>query len=383
MGRFSIVAGVDLGSSTFRVYAGVFDRAGRLKRSALGRARSQGVSRGMVTDLGAASRSLMRARDAAAEQLGWAIQSAWVGVSGGRVASCRAEGRVSVVGQGHEIGELDMQRALIAAEIQSVAQEREALHVIPTAYAVDGHWGVQDPIGMFGHELWVRAEVMTSDLVHTQNLLRAVRQANLKVEGLVVTSLAAASSILTLSEKLQGVVFIDIGFDCTDVIAIREGHPVVSFTVPIAGSLFDRDLSYGLRVAPDQAEQMRKAGGVEAHDGAALMTMIIRARAEEVFEYVLSGLGRFRAHSAVLTGGLSRSVGIREAAERVLGIPCRVTDPRAELDVEVDVADLAAWSIFRWACAQKAWPAESSGWFDSLCFKLQSAMRKSREKTPH
>lgn len=384
MGGFSIIAAADMGSSTFRVAAGLFDRAGRLKRLALGRSPSRGIFRGMVTDLGEAARSLSTARQAAADQLGFSINSAWVGVSGGRVTSLAAEGRVPVLGQGHEIDELDLQRAIVTAEVQAVGPESEALHVLPAAFAVDGHWGIRNPLGMYGHELWVRAVVITSDLVHTQNLLRAARQAGLRVNGLVAASLAAATSSLTAAEKLEGAVLIDIGADCSNVLAFAERRVVRAFTVPIAGALFDRDLSYGLHVSPGEAQQLRVArGGIPATGGdrGGLMATIIGARAEELFEYVLDGLRDIRVRSAVLVGGMSQSAGIPEAAGHVLGIPCRLAEcPFAEQPFEPE--DLGVLGVFSWAAAQREWPSNDSGWLEGLRGKLRSGLNWSWGRTP-
>lgn len=342
MGKWAVIAAVDVGHSSVRMLAGRCDRSGRLEGVAYGRTAARGITRGVITDLSESAQCIAKVREGVEHQLGRMISRVFVSLSGGRIFAVRGEGSTPVLGDGFEVDEVDIQRALIAAEVAAVPPSREALHVLPMAYSVDGQSGVRNPRGMFGHELGVIAEIVSADMVHTQNVLRAVRRAGLHTDGLVFGSLAAARVALTDAQREEGTVYIDMGAGSTGVVAFRGGNPVSAFTLPIGGMHFDGDLAYGLKVGLPEAERIKTIGPAEASPGICeALTHIIRARAEEIFEFILDGLGDFRASGAVLAGGMSGLSGMTALAAEVLGMPCEiVTVP--ETGAPLGPADMAA-----------------------------------------
>lgn len=387
MGKVSVVAAVDPGSVTVRVSAATYDRAGRLKGLSIGRARARGIARGMVTDLSAAAHAIAEAKGAAERAIGREIDHAWIGLSGGHVVSSNGTGRVEVFGEGHEIDDLDVRRALIASEVAAVAAHWEALHVIPLVYQVDSVEGVTSPLGMFGSELGVEARVISGEVVHTQNVLRAARRAGLTADGLVYGPVAAAAALMDPIEHEQGVLVLDIGRDSTDVAVFQRGIVVEAFSLPVAAGHFDRDLAYGFKITPGEAERLKIGGlsGFFAADAGenpwaaqALFTQVIRARAEELFEVVLERLGDSRLQCAVLTGGGSRMVGLVALAEEVLGLPCRIGEP--VLDVRTGTPeDSVLFGLLEYGLSRARVPGGAGGRLRGIREWLLGGDRRSRE----
>jgi cell division protein FtsA len=172
---------------------------------------------------------------------------------------------------------------------------------------------------------------------------------HLEVRELVLASLANGSLLTTADERLHGVLVINLGKGITDYVLYRDGHVLVTGTLPVGGDHLTNDLSIGLRVTTAQAEllKLRHARGtVQTRDKAdkvwlngdasfgdrqlpkAAIETITAARTHELLEVLKQKLGpAFAAEHCgaglILTGGTSKLPGIEEAATRVFGLPAR------------------------------------------------------------
>lgn len=151
----------------------------------------------------------------------------------------------------------------------------------------------------------------------------------------------------------MGVVVIDIGGGTTDLAIFIEGTVWHTAVLPIGGDLVTSDITHWMHVPFDLAEAVKLQRGhalakavdplevflVEPFgDGMPIevqrseLAMVIEARVEEIFELVQKEIkrsgydGLIRA-GAVITGGCSQLPGMKEVAQRVLGVPIRVARP--------------------------------------------------------
>src|SRR6185369_3328668 len=83
----------------------------------------------------------------------------------------------------------------------------------------------------------------------------------LEVRELVLASLATGSLLTSAEERSQGVLVIDIGKGVTDYVLYRDGHVLVTGTLPVAGEHITNDLAIGLRVTAAQAEMLKLRHG--------------------------------------------------------------------------------------------------------------------------
>jgi len=357
--RGNIVAVFDLGSSSIKAAAGFYRKNGSLKKMAVGAVSAKGVKNGLVNDLDLATQSLVDAKDDLAEQLGQPLEAAWIGISGGTVMSCIGQSCITVEGPDNEIDEFDLRRAAIAAEVEALPQRREALHIIPLGYLIDGRIQTDKPQGLFGQELTLSAAVISAELVQTQNILRLARRAGLHVNGLLYTPLIAGNALLSPREKAKSAAYIDIGAEACDVVLFRKGNAEAVLTMPYGGRIIDQDIAYGFKVSAAEAEQLKlgmaEAAGVAeaAATGAApdvaatgFLNEIIAARIAEYLELILSGdvwkdyLDQKPLSSVVIAGGTSRWPGMAALVREYAGCPCRtIADSTASIaDYDLDPA---------------------------------------------
>jgi cell division protein FtsA len=76
---------------------------------------------------------------------------------------------------------------------------------------------------MCGVRLEAEIHIVTGAVTSSQNIIRSVDRAGLRVNEVVLQPLASANAVLNEDEKEMGCVLIDIGGGTTDVIMFVDG----------------------------------------------------------------------------------------------------------------------------------------------------------------
>lgn len=177
-------------------------------------------------------------------------------------------------------------------------------------------------------------------------------RAGLALDGLVSTPLAAAESVLTRAERLQGTLLVDIGASGTLLALFHDDRAVWTGSVPIGGRSFTSDLAIVLEIAVATAEDLKlrhgRASSIQG-DETRLATVgrgggrrsverqmvheIINARAEQLLEVIASRVsgatgGAHPLAGLVVTGGAALLPELVELAGATFGVPARVGAPR-------------------------------------------------------
>ena len=184
----------------------------------------------------------------------------------------------------------------------------------------------------------VRLEVETH-IVHgsataLQNLTKCVRQAGVRVDELVIASLASGEAVLSETERELGVAVADIGAGTTDLALYMEGSPFHTSVLPLGGINVTNDVAIGLKTNLVAAEQLKLRFGTadpssvdpdeeipldlmgEDGDRTALrleVAEIIEARTREIFEKLGEQMakGSHRASAAGRPGAHGRRLAAR------------------------------------------------------------------------
>jgi cell division protein FtsA len=254
-----IIVGIDVGTHKICTIVAETDSASgnRLNVLGAGAVASEGVAKGMITDILKASASIEHSLEAAERQSGCRILSAYVSISGNHISSINSRGLVSVAHPDRIIGADDVSRAEEAAAAVALPAGRDVLHVIPRTYTIDGQEGIRNPVGLSGFRLDVETHVVTGATNVRENLIRCVQKANVEVDDLVLSPLASAEAVLTAQEKNLGVVHVDIGHGTTDIAIYVEGCVWHTKVLPIGGWQLTNDLVIVFNIPYEAAESLK------------------------------------------------------------------------------------------------------------------------------
>jgi cell division protein FtsA len=376
-----IVVGIDVGTTKICTLVARVEDGDALRIMGVGIEPSDGIRKGVIVDLAAASKSISRSVALAEQTSGLKIDSALVSLAGGHVSSVNSRGVVAVSGE--KVSEVDIERAMEAARTVAIPNSREIIHVIQRGFALDGQDGIHQPIGMHGFRLEVESHVITAATATVENLRQAVAAAGVDAAQFVLNPLASAEVVLNDTERQMGAIVCDIGGGTTDLAIYVNGDVWHTMVLAVGGNHLTADIAHGLRLPVEKAEIAKKEHGHAIQSEIGMeesftvkpfgedqpvrvsrrdMAHIIEARVEEIFDLTLqeikrSGYDGLLPAGMVLTGGTSLLPGIRQLATKVLGMPVRTAQPEKLIGL-ADKLNSPAYStsvgLLYWAAAMQS-----------------------------
>ncbi len=371
-----IIVAIDIGTTKICTLVGREEAPGQLRILGVGVEPSQGVRKGVVVDMVAASQAVVRSVEKAERTCGLEIDSALVSLAGSHVSSVNSRGVVGVAGR--MIDEGDIARAIDAAKAVNIPHNREIIHIIQRGYSIDGQEGIRKPLGMHGYRLEVETHIITASAASVENLRQCVGAAGVDVSQFVLNPLASAEVVLTETERDMGVVVCDMGGGTTDMAIYIGGDVWHTNVLAVGGDHITSDIAHGLRLPITQAEEIKIKHGhalreeVSSNETFSIrpfgeeqpveinrqeLAHVIEARVEEIFSLVLqeikrSGYDGLLPAGMVLTGGSSALPGIRTLASETLNLPVRIAQPENLIGMS-DKLETPAYStgigLLKWA----------------------------------
>ncbi|NLY03432.1 MAG: cell division protein FtsA [Campylobacter sp.] len=347
------ILGLDIGSVNVTAAMAKADD-GNFSVCGIGKAKTSGIKKGIVTNIEKASYSIRKAVSEAKKSAGARPDKVIISISGAYAKSVSSQGIVSIPNDEITINEI--KRAMqMAKDNARLDKDQIILHVLPYEFKVDGQEFIEDPIGMSGSRLEVCAHVITAEENSVRNLLKATQMAGLKIDSMVLSGYASAISTLSKDEKELGVALIDVGGATSDVIVHLGNSIRYNSVVPFGSSNITTDLSHALSTPLKDAEELKlnyteflnkgvkelnlpTIGESSTTHTASLdiITNVIYARIEEMLLLLANNLerggylksGRLGA-GIVLTGGMAKLDDIRNLTSLVFNnMPVRVAKPR-------------------------------------------------------
>ncbi len=352
-----IVVGLDIGTTKVCALVGRKNEFGKLEILGMGKAVSEGVVRGMVSNIDKTVEAIKKAIRQAEEQSGINIGVVNVGIAGQHIKSLLHNGSITRQVTDHEITTEDVNRLTNDMYRLVTPPGSEIIHVMPQEYKVDYEEGIVDPVGMSGVRLEGNFHIITAQSNAISNINKCVMRAGLSVENLILEPLASCMSVLSEEEKEAGVVLVDIGGGTTDLAIFKDNIIRHTAVLPFGGNIITSDIKQGCMVMQNQAEQLKvkfgKAIAVEASENEIVsipglrdrtpkeislknLAYIIEARMEEIVELIYaeivrSGFANSLAAGIVITGGGSQLQNLVQLVEYITGMDTRIGYPNEHL----------------------------------------------------
>ena len=352
---------VNIGSFRISAMVAGLTETGEMVVLGSGHRAAQGIKRGYVTDMQAATYAVRDAVERAEKLANTAVSSVWIGSSGAGLASQVAQIEIDIGGR--RIEEDDIEALLVAAQGVIQPDGRMVLHAQPAHYTLDGADGVSDPKGLHAERLGVDIHVMLADGAPIRNITEAVQNAHLQVEAVVGSPIAAGYACLSPEERDLGVALVEFGAEVTNVSVYAAGMLLGLVTIPMgSGDVTDAIASaFGIRrfqaerlkcvhgsaiASPSDHREMipvnapgdEMTGPIARHADdknriprAELVSVITEqmARLMDEIGRALKSLGFTgqRGQQIVLTGGGAELAGLADYAQSALGKSVRIGRP--------------------------------------------------------
>jgi len=328
----------------------------RINILGFGQVAARGITAGSIGDLDAAEDAVRTAVGRAEHNAGVTVNEVYVTFAGAGLASESFTASVPIAQR--TVDELDIRRALLAAEQYAARNGQSILHTVVAGYGLDDIPQIEDPCGLIGDTLKVHVLAAGMAPIAAKNIALCIERCHLRLAGLVAAPLASALSAATQEERELGVTCIDMGAGATALAAFCEGQAVHIDSLMSGGEHLTRDLARSLSTPRSEAERLKTLyasvftdAGLEhdhvvcpliGEDGEeryiyptrADIAAIVRARLEDMFSQLQERLEQAGCDPAVtervvLTGGGAQLVGATELAGRIFGGEARLGRPEA------------------------------------------------------
>ena len=355
-------AAVNIGSFRISAMIAGLSETGELVVLGSGHRAAQGIKRGYVTDMQAATYAVRDAVERAEKMANVAVKSVWIGASGGGLASQVAQVEVDIGGR--RIEQDDVEHLLFAARDVIQPDGRMVLHAQPAHYTLDGADGVADPKGLHAERLGVDIHVLLADGAPIRNITEAVQNAHLEVEAVVGSPIAAGHACLSAEERELGVALVEFGAEVTNVSVYAAGMLLGLVAIPMGSADITDAIASAFGIKRFQAERLKCVHGsaiaspadhremipvgAPGEEGAspaarhaddknrvprAELVSVITAQLGRLMDEVgkaLKGLGFTgqRGQLVVFTGGGAELAGLADFAQGALGKPVRIGKPQ-------------------------------------------------------
>jgi len=352
-----IIVGLDIGTTKICAIIGRKNEFGKLEVLGMGKAVSDGVIRGIVSNIDKTVAAIQKAVQDASEMADVDVANVIVGIAGQHIKSTIHHGVIIRHANQDEITVEDVRRLCSDMENIVVPPGNSIIHVMPQDYTVDYEDGIKDPVGMSGSRLEADFHIITAQTAAINNINRCVKRADLFSEDLILEPLASSLSVLSDLDKEAGVCLVDIGGGTTDIAIFYDNIIRHTAVIPLGGNIITSDIKEGCMVLHDQAERLKIKYGTaiaeEANPNEIVsipglrnrqakeisrknLAAIIEARMQEIIEYVqnelvASGFYKKLAGGIVLTGGGSQLQGAAHLFEYITGLDTRIGYPNEHL----------------------------------------------------
>jgi len=328
-----ISTGIDIGTHKVRVVISErLKNNGSVHRKILGvgSSGSRGLHYGYIINLNEAIRSVREAVAKAEEQANIKVTSAYIATGGISLESIVATGSTLTSRADAEITEHDVERAIVGAEQliskQDTPTNRKILHTVPLSYKIDGKEVLGRPQGMKGIKLEVRVLLITCLEQHLKDLIHAVETANIEIDDVIASPIAAAHVNLSKTQKIAGVVLANIGAETVSVVVYENSVPISLKIFPIGSTDITNDIALGFRIPLEDAEKLKVEGDTKDIHPRKKLDMIISARLTDIFELIETHLKKIKKDGLlpagiVLTGGGCGIATIEDLARVALKLP--------------------------------------------------------------
>jgi cell division protein FtsA len=360
------VTGIDVG--TYHVKVVIAERPDSPREAprilGTGYAESRGLKHGYIISIPDVSRSIGAAVAQASKAARVKVRRAYLSCGGVGLDEAFSRGEVVVERGDSEVTLRDIPRVIRASE-QALSpaslMNRKIIHTIPLRYAVDGIRVLgRSPAGMKGMKLAVETLFVTCLERHVNDLVEAVEQAGIEVEDVVAAPIAASFVALTKMQKRVGCVLANIGAETLSMVVFEDTMPISIKVFPMGAADITNDIALGLRISPEEAEQLKQGAVLGAPYSKRKVEDIVSRRVSDMFKLVEAHLKKIGKDGllpagVVLTGGGSSVSTMSDLAKAVLRLPSRlatlVEGPAAKMQLR-DGSWAVAYGLTLWGFTQ-------------------------------
>lgn len=362
----TIITVLDIGTSSVKTLIATIEEENTINLRGVGESSKHKMSKSKITDVESTVSAIKDSIMKAELMSGFQSNNIFASIGGAETKGITGKGTIALPKQNSIITEQDVLRAINQSKVMSIG-DNPILHVIPKNFTIDTQENIKNPIGLIGSKLLCETMVISIPSLILQNYNNVIERAGFRIEEYISQHIAAAYSVLSEEEKELGVAVIDIGGGTTKITVYIDSAITEIDTIEIAGATITKDISIGLRLTTNEAENIKKkygncikekinpeekfkVKGLTENEEREISSLnlydIIAPRVDELMDYIQNSLSSAQVFDKlnaglVLTGGTANLAGIKERFEKRIKLPTKIGYPRLNVGMSEQIKDPA------------------------------------------
>lgn len=351
-----IIVGLDLGSTKVSCVIGQVNKFSEIEVIGYGLTDNSGIKKGRIIDPQNVAKAVKSAVSSAEEIADLVVNSTYVNIKGmnTRIETVVVDTEVERPDDGMTIN--DIYKAYSSAQVTvHMSSGEQIIDLLPIEYTVNERKYKEEPIGAFCKQFKMEAQVIIAKGEYISGVQKVLKLAGLKLDGLILETLATSNIVLMPEEKEIGVLLVDIGGGHTDISVYKNNNIQFYTTLPVGGDHITNDIAITLDITSDEAEKLKrqynlaimamisnnhdvklnnKMSGESTIIKCSEIVQIIEARVKEIYQLIKKMIYENKLNGKiecmVLTGqGISNIVGVEELGMLILKInQVRICNPK-------------------------------------------------------
>ncbi len=303
--------------------------------------KTQGVERGNVVNVTQAVEAIKSLKQKVERDLNQEIQQIYLAIPSIDINLDNVKSSISLRSN-KPINTIEIKQLFRNIVNQPIYRDQVVVNIVPRAFIVDEKNVIQNPTGIIGKNLSLRAQKITTSASLVYNLINVVELSGFRIADIVLGSIAESMYVLTIEQLNEGTCLVNIGHSMTTVTVVSEGKVLKTVALSMGGQQVTDEIAKAFNLDLEIAEQLKvNFGAVNLIDtrGEIVYTQeqddeficVTRQALSDIvtarYEVILKGVKQFLTENGlkqeavhyVFTGGGSEVRGFNEFSRLVIG----------------------------------------------------------------
>ena len=336
-----IYTSVDIGSDTIKIVVCELFK-NKLSLLAASSIKSDGIKKGLITNVYKALESLKKSINEVEQMLGVKITKAIASVPSYMANFTMIKGKIDLsLGHGETIQGNEVVQVLQNASKNKMMSNEEMITIIPIDFMVDENI-VRDPKGMTGLKLSARAVMVTTPRKNVYSVASLLNNLGIEVVDIALGGIGDIYAFKRKKMDEQIGAIVNIGHEITNISLYNKGVIVKNSIIQYGGKNIENDISYIYKVSDEDSIKLKENFALAHKNSASVndfyevntlygekikvnqfeISEVVMSRVEEILELskreILS-LSRRDVDYVIITGGTSNLSDFQQISREVFG----------------------------------------------------------------
>ena len=307
--------------------------------------KTSGVSKGLIIDMEKTSETIKEVMTKTEETLGIKIDKVITTIPSYNAIFSLVEGYSTITNDEHRVTGNDMVRAMQAAVYNKINNDNELVSIIPIEFALDDKKNIEDPKGMKGSKLFVKAVMVTVQKKYALSVVATLETIGISVIDITLSAIADYEALKDEETNTSLGAVVNIGAETTTVSIFNKGILINTKVLQYGGSNIDSDISYIYKIDKNISKKIKETFAVSHKRYANVdevyeltnddrrqirinqyeITEVVYYRLIDIFKIIkndIKNLTNKEISYIIITGGTSEMIGFKATAEEVF--PCNI-----------------------------------------------------------